>query len=938
MPFAPRNRGRRVPRKARPSDQSADARLSAERRARAEAEAAHRRMSTLTEMLDRALVEAELLNAIAASAAGEHNLERILAAVLDHLRRLIQFTGGSIAIVEQDALVIVAAAGAFADRALGQRLPRGPGRSWQVIEQNTPFLSADVVAAGFRPTTPVRSYLAVPLAWQGQAFGLLEVDSIEPAVFGPDDLRLLQRVALVLSGPIQLAQRYAAEVRALAEAEDAQRRLALLAEAGRILATSLDYETTLANIAHLAVPVLADWCIVDLLTPDGTLQQVAVAHSHPEKELTIRELRRSYPPGHDHSIYAVLRSGQAEVVPRISADDLAARAVDTDHLQLLAELGITSHLVVPLRSGGMTLGAISFVAGDSGRSYTSEDLPLAEDLARRAAAAIESAYLYAAEREARGDAEEAVRRLDAMNRLASVASSMMDLGDMFDEFGDILQTLVPFVHLTVSLYVPETDRLTVPYLKRRDLAVPADTLEGPKPGTLRGWVIDHRQPFIRADTAAAQEFGEDEPLSAAGVRSYMVLPLMVGGRAIGTLNFGHTVPGFYTDDHVRVAQPIADHLALTVSRYQLFGQAQRRAGELSEALQRALLPAKLPQAPFVGLQAVYLPADPQAGIGGDWYDALWLPSDTLLLSMGDVAGHGVPAAATMGQVRQLVRAYGLEGRRPAEILDAVNRFLVTFPEAQQLTLWVAVFDPFSSRFAYSGAGHPPVLLVLPGGEVQRIASAGPPVGFAGTTGYGSGELMLPAGTRLIAYTDGLIEATRDIATGEQRLADAVRATLPRSPADAVGMIVDAVLMGRRHEDDVALMILDVEADGAPLEFALPAVPESLPRVRRAIREYGRRLGLAEDQVESVVIAVGEAALNTVEHAYRGTPDALVVRAGSAEGTLTVEVVDRGQWRTTRRHGSGRGTRIMEGFAHAVQTHSGPSGTAVELTWPLSMLR
>lgn len=908
--------------------------FDAERRARAEAEGAQRRMGTLTEMLDRALIESELLNTIAAAASGESDLNRILSTAFDYLRRILRFTGGAIALVEGDDLVIRAASGAFADRALGQRVPRGPARSWRVVEESKPFLSADVVAEGLRPTTPLRSYLAVPLIWQGRAFGLMEVDSTEPEAFGPEDQRLLERVATVLSGPIQLAQRYAAEVRALADAEDAQRRLALLAEAGRVLADSLDYETTLANIARLAVPMLADWCIVDLLSPDGTLQQVAAAHAQPEKELTIRELRRSYPPGHNHSIYKVLHSGQAELMPRISTSELASRAVDAAHLQLLEELGITSHLVVPLRVGGHILGAISFVAGHSGRSYSIADLPLAEELARRAAAAIENARLYAAEREARGDAEQAVRRIDALNRLVSVASSALDLGDVFDEFGDILQTLVPFVRLTVSLYVPDADRLTTPYVKGPALGVPARSLEGPKQGTVRGWVIDHSRPFVRVDAAQLQEFAEDDVLGSAGVRSYVVLPMTIAGRTIGTLNFDHTTPGFYTAEHARLAQPVADHLALTVSRYQLFEEVQRRAGELSETLQRALLPAELPQPPFAALRALYLPADPDAGIGGDWYDAVLLPADTLLLSMGDVAGHGVAAAAAMGQVRHLVRAYAVEGRAPAEILNTVNQFLAGFPETEQLTLWVAVFDPFTRRLAYAGAGHPPVLLALPDGDTQHIASAGPPVGFAGTTKYGAGTVLLPPGTRLIAYTDGLIEARRDIAAGEQRLLDAARAARAAAPAEAVRMIADRVLMGQRHEDDIAIMILDVDGDGAPLEFALPAIPDSLPRVRRVMREYGRRLALGAEQAEAMVIAVGEAALNAVEHAYRGTPAALMVRARSIDGGLTVEVVDRGQWRTSQQQGRGRGTRIMQGFAHTVRTHSGPGGTAVELTWPL----
>ena len=173
--------------------------------------------------MQRALAEAELLNAVAVAASSEEELTGILAAALNYLRHLVAFTGGSVALVEERDLVIRAAAGPFAASALGQRLPRGRGRSWQVIDDAAPFLSNDLSADGARATTPVRSYLAVPLLWRRETFGLLEVDSTEPNAVTEDDVRLLQRVAVAIAGPIQLARRHAAEQQARAEAEAAVR-------------------------------------------------------------------------------------------------------------------------------------------------------------------------------------------------------------------------------------------------------------------------------------------------------------------------------------------------------------------------------------------------------------------------------------------------------------------------------------------------------------------------------------------------------------------------------------------------------------------------------------------------------------------------------------------------------------------------------------------
>lgn len=881
---------------------------------------------------------AEILNAIAVAASGESSLDQILTAALGHLARAIPLTGGSIALVEGDELVVHAAVGPFAADARGQRVNRSGGRSWQMIETGEPFMSNDVMADGLRRTTPIRSYIAVPLVWRGDAFGLLEVDSTEANAFTEGHLQVMRRVAAMLSGSVQLARRFESDAQALSAAEEARRRLALVAEASRILASSLDYETSLTNVGRLIVPAVADWCIVDVLREDGTLAQVVQAHADPEREGLARELRRRYPPVPDasppHAIYQVIQSGESVLHEEITDADLAARAVDADHLAILRAMNISSDMVVPLSLRGRVLGVMSFVTGSSGRRFTREDLGLAEEIARRAARAVDTAYLYAAEQRARAEAEEAARRVNVTNSLIALAASAMDLGEVFDEFGEILRTLIPFVRVTVSLYAPERDALTMPYFKGPGLTAPRERLEGPKAGTVRGWVVDHDRPYARTDTLLTSEFSEDVLLGVAGIRSYLVAPMRVGGRVIGTLNFGHEVPGMYSESHARLAQPIADQLALTVSRFQLFDQVQRRAGELSETLQRALLPSGLPEPPFSAIGALYLPADPQAGIGGDWYDAVLLPDDTILLSMGDVAGHGVQAAAAMGQVRHVVRAYALEGRRPGEIVNHLNRFLCRLPDGPQLSAWIATLDPYTGALTYCGGGHPPVLVLRPDQPIDAVTCTGPPIGLLMTLAYPEGQLTLEHGSRLIAYTDGLIEATRDIAASERALAEAAIRTRAEPPSRAAASLAEQVLGGSLHEDDIAVMVFDLLPVDAPLSLAVPASPDSLHRVRRAVRAFAKRAGVPGERVEEIVFAVGEAALNTVEHAYRGTGGQMQVRGERRNGAVVITVHDVGQWRDPIDRGRGRGMKIMRQFADQVDVDTGPEGTVVRLAWQL----
>jgi serine phosphatase RsbU (regulator of sigma subunit)/PAS domain-containing protein len=177
------------------------------------------------------------------------------------------------------------------------------------------------------------------------------------------------------------------------EAAEAQR---FLAEAGRILSSSLDYDDTITNVARLAVPRLADWCGVDLVEDDGSTRSVVVAHVDPAKVEWAKELREKYPPEQrdDRGLYKVLRTGESEVYPVIPRELLVESAQDEEHLRLIDEIGMRSALLVPMTARGRTLGAITFVSAESGRIYDDADVLLAEELAARCGIAVDNARLF----------------------------------------------------------------------------------------------------------------------------------------------------------------------------------------------------------------------------------------------------------------------------------------------------------------------------------------------------------------------------------------------------------------------------------------------------------------------------------------------------------------------------------------------------------------
>ena len=191
----------------------------------------------------------------------------------------------------------------------------------------------------------------------------------------------------------------------------AEERLRFLAEAGTVLAASLDPETTLTGVARLVVPRLADWCAVHLVGEDGRVLQLGVAHADPEKLAWARALQERFPydPDAAHGVAAVLRSGTPQLYPEIPDALLEAGARNAEHLAILRAVGMSSAMIVPLATRGRTLGAITLVAAESGRRYGADDAAFAEELARRCALAVDNARLF---REAQ-ESEARVRELNA---------------------------------------------------------------------------------------------------------------------------------------------------------------------------------------------------------------------------------------------------------------------------------------------------------------------------------------------------------------------------------------------------------------------------------------------------------------------------------------------------------------------------------------------
>jgi PAS domain S-box-containing protein len=405
---------------------------------------------------------------------------------------------------------------------------------------------------------------------------------------------------------------------------------AFLADAGQILSRSLDLTTTLASLASITVPDFADWCQVDLVEGDGSIRTVAVAHRDPVVQALAQRFvgRVHLNPQADRGSPYTIRTGRSDLLedPGAAAPDVVP---DGDELALYRSMGIASAVTIPLVADGTTLGAITAVYGDPARCYTADDLPMLEELGRRAGLAVQRAHEF--ERE-------------------------------------------------------------------------------------------HR---------------------------------------------------------------------------------------VAQSFQAASLPLALPTLHFATFDAVYVPANDEAQVGGDWYDAERLVDGRVIVSIGDVAGNGLRAAVTMGTMRQIIRGIAQVHADPALMLDAADRALRLERPDQFVTAFVGVYDPVGGTFAYASAGHPPPMLRHADGSIELLSDGGLPLGLRQLSKGGGSEVAVEPGASFVFYTDGLTEVSRSPADGEDRVRALLGDGRLLSAAHPAQALRNAVFGDGEAKDDVAILVVGI---------------------------------------------------------------------------------------------------------------------------------
>ncbi|MER6735654.1 SpoIIE family protein phosphatase [Streptomyces puniciscabiei] len=438
--------------------------------------------------------------------------------------------------------------------------------------------------------------------------------------------------------------------------------------------------------------------------------------------------------------------------------------------------------------------------------------------------------------------------------------------------------------------------------------------------------------------------GTETLIRESGKQAWAFLPLAVSGREIGSAVISFARPRVLDDDERTLLTALSGLIAQALERAGLYDEATTRA----RTLQRSLLPHALPELPEMTTAARYQPAKQGADVGGDWYDVIPLSAARVALVIGDVMGHGMAEAATMGALRTAVRTLSELELPPDEILGHLNDIVSELGTDSFATCLYGIYDPVTRRLSYASAGQPPPAVAHPDGTVTFLPmTPDPPLGVAAPP-FETLETVLPPDSLLALYSDGLVESKdRDVTSGMNRLAELLSqsvTSMPASPANASDLddlcstLTSALLPAHGALiDDAALLLarthpLDAESVA---EWPLPEDPMAAGQARELVRAQLIDWDLAdEDLIMTTELLVSELVGNVVRHAC-GPIRLRMLRSRA----LICEVSDASLTTPHIRHTSatdegGRGLQLISALCQRWGTRHTRTGKSIWTEQPL----
>ena len=752
-----------------------------------------------------------------------------------------------------------------------------------------------------------RAWAYVSLEASGNVVGVLFVSYGEPRGF--DELERAELEAIAA----QVAQ--ALERSLLQQAREEALRLAARVDRVKAVSGAMSPDLGVEEVADAVLTEAAEALgavagVIGFATPDRSrLEVISTFGVSGEGPRTV-SLAGAGP------MADAFRSGEAVLVHGFGYRG------DAPEPELLGQ-PVRAMAATPISAGTSRIGVIG-LGFDRERSFSSDELRFVQALAEEAGEALELARLFEAEQ----------RALRRAARLQEVTARLARAVTTEDAARAILRAATGGVGAdaaSIALASDDGQSLRVtPGLQARGTFQlrPAFEISMNDRAVLAHVYRNGRALWIPSAKEWASRFEEGFATQSDLGRCLYAVPIVARGEAIGALAvyFQQERPEPSAED-VELIRSFAHQAGVALER----ARAYEVEHEAAMTLQRNLMPEGTGYAANVDVDGRYLPATRGVHVGGDWYDIVDRPDGTVAFAVGDIAGHGLQAAAAMGQVRSAWRALALSMTEPSAILASLDRFATGVDGAFFSTILTLLLDPARNELRYASAGHPPALVIEPGGSTRFLEGGrSVPLGLPFDLPRPQANERLAAGSILVVYTDGLVERRDEsLDRGLERLAEIAS----RVRAGSLTEISDALLelVADDRHDDVALLTIGPRRPAEVFRRSFPADAHELATMRAELRAWLERSGLPSETQEDVVLACTEAATNAIEHAYIGRGGDVLIEAESEEGRLQVAVTDHGRWRHPRPDDSrGRGLDLVRAVIGDIDVERGESGTTVRM--------
>jgi PAS domain S-box-containing protein len=539
------------------------------------------------------------------------------------------------------------------------------------------------------------------------------------------------------------------------------------------------------------------------------------------------------------------------------------------------------------------------------------------DLSERRRWEAEHAALLEAEREAR-------ERLSRLQYVMDASLAQLSFDDRLEELLRRVRDVVGAESASVLLLDEQGVGLVATASVGLEEEVAAGTVV-PMGAGVAGQAAATRRSVHLSEAAFRQV--HSEPLRSRRLESLVAAPLVVDDEVIGVLQVAAGQPGHFGEDDLELLPMVASRVALAVDR----AVASDRERSIAETLQHSLLPDRLPDRDDIDLATRYRPGTAGLQVGGDWYDVVPVGEACVGLVIGDVMGHGVRAAAVMGQLRSVVRIYLELGTPLPDIAANLNRLVLDMGDSEITSLLVARLDSDTGQFDWVSAGHlPPVVRHRDGRAVFLGADPNPPLGSLPGASFACHELSLAAGATVLLYTDGLVERRdRSLDATLSQLAEVVATGSARPDALCDG-VLDAMVTSATF-DDVALLAVQLHASAvSPLTLVVEPDPEAESAARAAFAHWLLGAGASDGESGELLVAVSGARTATRDRTSGGDRGRHLVARLSGDH-VEVVIADHGERFPPEGTDRGRGLVLMEALVDRLVISSDAGDNEVRLT-------